>query len=197
AELLEVLEVLHHRLHPVALGVVACHANADFGGGFCDARQYMHCTKFVKIHVAVQYQPSLNQEKARSPVWLGVGVCAFRQRLPKRRPRICESPSRTAFATVGAWGAGRRGVGRAMGLSIACCRPRRGGDRVLLAVLWAIFSGIAAAAADTRSNGALMVLDANSGRILHATAPDAPRHPASLAKLMLLYLTFERIEQGR
>jgi len=84
-----------------------------------------------------------------------------------------------------------------MGLSIACCRPRRGGDRVLLAVLWAIFSGIAAAAADTRSNGALMVLDANSGRILHATAPDAPRHPASLAKLMLLYLTFERIEQGR
>src|SRR5262249_29794303 len=42
-----------------------------------------------------------------------------------------------------------------------------------------------------------IVVDANSGGILHATNPDALRHPASLTKMMTLYLLFERLEQGK
>jgi D-alanyl-D-alanine carboxypeptidase len=44
---------------------------------------------------------------------------------------------------------------------------------------------------------AAIVLDANSGRVLHAANPDALRHPASLTKIMTLYLLFERLEAGR
>ena len=42
-----------------------------------------------------------------------------------------------------------------------------------------------------------IVVDANSGAVLHATNPDALRHPASLTKIMTLYLLFERLEAGR
>jgi D-alanyl-D-alanine carboxypeptidase len=44
---------------------------------------------------------------------------------------------------------------------------------------------------------AAIVVDANSGSVLHAAAPDAPRHPASLTKIMTLYLLFERLEAGK
>ncbi|MEQ1670538.1 MAG: serine hydrolase, partial [Hyphomicrobium sp.] len=44
---------------------------------------------------------------------------------------------------------------------------------------------------------AAMILDANSGAVLHAEDADEPRHPASLTKMMTLYLTFETIESGR
>src|SRR4029077_10202049 len=36
----------------------------------------------------------------------------------------------------------------------------------------------------------------NSGTTLQASNPDAPRHPASLTKIMTLYLLFERLEAG-
>ncbi|HVC59462.1 MAG TPA: D-alanyl-D-alanine carboxypeptidase family protein [Acetobacteraceae bacterium] len=42
-----------------------------------------------------------------------------------------------------------------------------------------------------------MVVDAASGKILESVNPDAPRHPASLAKLMTLYLTFEALRDRR
>ncbi|MDQ2953937.1 MAG: D-alanyl-D-alanine carboxypeptidase [Pseudomonadota bacterium] len=42
-----------------------------------------------------------------------------------------------------------------------------------------------------------IVVDANSGDVLHAAAADSQRHPASLAKIMTLYLLFERIESGK
>ena len=41
-----------------------------------------------------------------------------------------------------------------------------------------------------------IVVDANSGAVMQATNADAPRHPASLTKIMTLYLLFERLEQG-
>jgi D-alanyl-D-alanine carboxypeptidase len=44
---------------------------------------------------------------------------------------------------------------------------------------------------------AAIVVDANSGAVLHASNPDALRHPASLTKIMTLYLLFERLESGR
>jgi D-alanyl-D-alanine carboxypeptidase len=42
-----------------------------------------------------------------------------------------------------------------------------------------------------------IVVDVNSGSVLHSTNPDSPRHPASLTKIMTLYLLFERLEQGK
>jgi D-alanyl-D-alanine carboxypeptidase len=44
---------------------------------------------------------------------------------------------------------------------------------------------------------ASIVVDANTGAVLQATNADSRRHPASLTKIMTLYLLFERIESGR
>jgi D-alanyl-D-alanine carboxypeptidase len=41
------------------------------------------------------------------------------------------------------------------------------------------------------------VVDGNSGQVLHASNPDALRHPASLTKIMTLYLLFEQLEAGK
>ncbi|MEZ5890822.1 MAG: D-alanyl-D-alanine carboxypeptidase [Xanthobacteraceae bacterium] len=42
-----------------------------------------------------------------------------------------------------------------------------------------------------------IVVDANSGKVLHASEADGIRHPASLTKIMTLYLLFERMEAGK
>ena len=42
-----------------------------------------------------------------------------------------------------------------------------------------------------------IVVDVNSGAVMQATNADSPRHPASLTKIMTLYLLFERLEQGK
>ena len=42
-----------------------------------------------------------------------------------------------------------------------------------------------------------IVVDANSGQVLHASNPDALRHPASITKIMTLYLLFEQLEAGK
>jgi D-alanyl-D-alanine carboxypeptidase len=42
-----------------------------------------------------------------------------------------------------------------------------------------------------------MAIDANTGTVLHNQAGDAARYPASLTKMMTLYMTFELIELGR
>src|SRR6516165_1946378 len=42
-----------------------------------------------------------------------------------------------------------------------------------------------------------IVMDGNSGNVLHETNADAKRHPASLTKIMTLYLLFEQLEAGK
>ncbi|MEA2874861.1 MAG: D-alanyl-D-alanine carboxypeptidase [Hyphomicrobiales bacterium] len=44
---------------------------------------------------------------------------------------------------------------------------------------------------------AAIVVDANSGNVLHNTSADSLRHPASLTKIMTLYLLFEQLEAGK
>lgn len=44
---------------------------------------------------------------------------------------------------------------------------------------------------------ASIVVDDNDGEVLHAINADAPRHPASLTKIMTLYLLFERLDAGK
>jgi D-alanyl-D-alanine carboxypeptidase len=42
-----------------------------------------------------------------------------------------------------------------------------------------------------------LVIDGNSGEVLQASNADAMRHPASLTKIMTLYLLFEELDAGR
>ena len=41
---------------------------------------------------------------------------------------------------------------------------------------------------------AAIVLDADTGRVLHAANPDTRNYPASLTKMMTLYLVFDALE---
>jgi D-alanyl-D-alanine carboxypeptidase len=42
-----------------------------------------------------------------------------------------------------------------------------------------------------------IIVDGNSGTVLTANSPDGIRHPASLTKIMTLYLLFERLDSGK
>jgi D-alanyl-D-alanine carboxypeptidase len=53
------------------------------------------------------------------------------------------------------------------------------------------------ATVDSSAGYADIVIDAETGQVLHATNPDSLRHPASLTKMMTLYLTFQALESGR
>ena len=61
----------------------------------------------------------------------------------------------------------------------------------------AIGTAAAAPAYAGNSKYAAIVLDANTGKTLFSSNADAPRYPASLTKMMTLYLTFEALESGR
>lgn len=50
---------------------------------------------------------------------------------------------------------------------------------------------------DYRPPYAEFVVDANSGDMLREVNADEPRHPASLTKIMTLYLLFEQLEAGK
>ena len=55
------------------------------------------------------------------------------------------------------------------------------------------------APAMSTNNGryATLIIDANTGEVLHQENADAPRRPASLTKMMTLYLTFQALDSGR
>ena len=94
---------------------------------------------------------------------------------------------------------------------VAKGRGARLGLRVALVALAAVVTIVALGAdpADARRRKkfrpamgyappyAAIVVDANTGKILHDDNADARRHPASLTKVMTLYLLFEQIESGR
>src|SRR6202795_524243 len=54
-----------------------------------------------------------------------------------------------------------------------------------------------ARAAASSPPSASIVVDGNRGQILQASNADATRHPASLTKIMTLYLLFERLDAGK
>ncbi|TMJ25865.1 MAG: peptidase M15, partial [Alphaproteobacteria bacterium] len=78
----------------------------------------------------------------------------------------------------------RNGTGAPRGLRLGVC-----GFTASLFILASDAAG-AAPYAD-------FVLDANSGNVLHETNADARRHPASLTKIMTLYLLFEQLQAGK
>ncbi|MGB4191337.1 MAG: D-alanyl-D-alanine carboxypeptidase family protein [Rickettsiales bacterium] len=52
------------------------------------------------------------------------------------------------------------------------------------------------AAQKESSRKASLIIDLNNGKVLHANNPHALRYPASLVKMMTLYLTFKKINEG-
>jgi D-alanyl-D-alanine carboxypeptidase len=65
---------------------------------------------------------------------------------------------------------------------------------LLLAAVFGLLSQPAEAHVERH---AALVVDANTGAVLHNEDGDASRHPASLTKMMTLYLAFEALENGR
>jgi D-alanyl-D-alanine carboxypeptidase len=59
-----------------------------------------------------------------------------------------------------------------------------------------LFLVFAAAPAEAGPYSAIVV-DADTGRVLHAQDADAPRYPASLTKMMTLYMAFDALKEGR
>lgn len=64
---------------------------------------------------------------------------------------------------------------------------------VLIAFVFAAISGPAAA----NSKFASILIDVTNGRVLQQSNPDLPRYPASLTKMMTLYLAFQALDDGR
>ncbi len=64
---------------------------------------------------------------------------------------------------------------------------------ILLAIIWmVVVVPLSAAAAPY----AALVMDARSGEVLHSRNADTRLHPASLTKMMTLYVVFEAVENG-
>lgn len=95
-------------------------------------------------------------------------------------------------------------------MSFSCVGSRRVRLRTLVGMIGIVAVAVAAvspaeAARKKRRPGgggyappyAAMVVDVKSGRTLHAVNEDAPRIPASITKVMTLYLLFEQLERGK
>jgi D-alanyl-D-alanine carboxypeptidase len=68
------------------------------------------------------------------------------------------------------------------------------GRMVLAAVL---VCGLGSFAGNAHAGHAALVLDGSTGDVLSAINPDEINHPASLTKMMTLYLTFQALESGQ
>jgi D-alanyl-D-alanine carboxypeptidase (penicillin-binding protein 5/6) len=67
----------------------------------------------------------------------------------------------------------------------------------MAAVLSTPLDALAQANVNSASKYSAIVIDANSGEVLYAKRADSQRYPASITKVMTLYLTFEALAQGR
>ncbi len=72
-----------------------------------------------------------------------------------------------------------------------------GSLRISVFVVVALFLGAFAAPALAAPPTSEIIADAATGRILHGQNINSLRHPASLTKVMTLYLTFTALEQGK
>jgi D-alanyl-D-alanine carboxypeptidase len=70
------------------------------------------------------------------------------------------------------------------------------GRALTIVGLVAGLAGVVGTDAGAAPNAAIVV-DAKTGKVLYADEPDARRHPASLTKMMTLYMLFEAIDSRR
>lgn len=65
------------------------------------------------------------------------------------------------------------------------------------AFLLAVLMSFALVAEASAAKYAAIVIDANTGKTLYSSSADSRRYPASLTKMMTLYLTFEALKRGK
>ena len=76
-----------------------------------------------------------------------------------------------------------------------CCWERLAGALVLVALALSLV-GVSASATPAEAKYAAIVIDAETGAVLHETNADTKNFPASLTKMMTLYMLFEALERG-
>ena len=87
-------------------------------------------------------------------------------------------------------------------------QPARRAFCALVLILAAVFAGLSlpapayaqlpySASMFSQSRYAAIVVDSNTGEVLYSRNADAARYPASITKLMTLYLVFEQLQSGR
>jgi D-alanyl-D-alanine carboxypeptidase len=69
--------------------------------------------------------------------------------------------------------------------------------RVVIAFAAVLFATMATTSGASAAKYAGVVIDAKTGKVLYSEDADSLRYPASLTKMMTLYLTFEALESGR
>ena len=74
-------------------------------------------------------------------------------------------------------------------------RARRVSATATAVALWGMLAGITVAHAG--GPHAAMVIDGNTGAVLMSESADEARYPASLTKMMTLYMVFEQLDAGR
>ena len=68
--------------------------------------------------------------------------------------------------------------------------------RMATLALGVLSGALAAAPAEAARDYTAFVIDATNGNVLYQRGPDKPMYPASLTKMMTLYLVFEALEAG-
>ena len=101
--------------------------------------------------------------------------------ISKDKSKLHKNDPGTGFAIVGS---GRDGT---RGLVLAC--------RLVVLTLCCLIGLLGSNRAEARY--ASVVIEAVSGKVLHAVNADTRNFPASLTKMMTLYLTFEALDSGR
>lgn len=76
-------------------------------------------------------------------------------------------------------------------------RPAGGRLRSLLTALAVLGAVVAGAQTAMAAQGSAIVVDAKTGKVLYSDNPDGQRYPASLTKMMTLYLLFEALDSGK
>ena len=83
-------------------------------------------------------------------------------------------------------------------MQVTFFRPTRALYRLgRMALATVLMCGLGSFAGNAHAGHAALVLDASTGNVLSATNPDELNHPASLTKMMTLYLTFQALENGQ
>ncbi len=97
---------------------------------------------------------------------------------------------------------GRVYHGGAIAMGISASTKRGRGLPAALAAAWAFLALMLSATAQPACAApapryAAFMVDATTREVLYTNAPDESRHPASLTKMMTLYLVFDALESGR
>ena len=82
-------------------------------------------------------------------------------------------------------------------MKLNCLEATRARSQRGFAIALASLAMLTAAPAWANGAHSLFIMDANSGATLSDIEGNDPRYPASLTKMMTLYLAFEAIDQGR